>query len=197
MYLTGDGRLDLLGLSATGQPVRFVNRGTKPYHWQVVRPAGERQSPRRQPHQQLRHRRRGGGAGRHSGTEAADRSLRQSTSAWASTRNLTSSAFCGPTAPSRSNSTSRADQVVMAEQRLTGSCPFLFAWDGSAGAFVTDFLWSTPLGMYINAQDKGEFSANDRMGQDPRRPAGAAGRLLRRARHRPTCGRRTTSITWP
>jgi Tfp pilus assembly protein PilF len=46
---------------------------------------------------------------------------------------------------------------VVAEQRLKGSCPFLFADDGSGVKFVTDFLWSTPLGMYINGQDKGGF----------------------------------------
>jgi cytochrome c-type biogenesis protein CcmH/NrfG len=46
---------------------------------------------------------------------------------------------------------------IIAEQRLKGSCPFLFADDGSGVKFVTDFLWSTPLGMYINGQDKGGF----------------------------------------
>jgi hypothetical protein len=42
-------------------------------------------------------------------------------------------------------------------QRLKGSCPFLFAWSGEQFDFVTDFMWSTPLGMYINADDKGGF----------------------------------------
>jgi hypothetical protein len=46
---------------------------------------------------------------------------------------------------------------VVAAQRLKGSCPFLFADDGKGVKFVTDFLWSTPLGMYINGQDKGGF----------------------------------------
>ena len=46
---------------------------------------------------------------------------------------------------------------VVAVQRLKGSCPFLFANDGDRVKFVTDFLWSTPLGMYINGQDKGGF----------------------------------------
>jgi cytochrome c-type biogenesis protein CcmH/NrfG len=46
---------------------------------------------------------------------------------------------------------------VVAAQRLKGSCPFLFADDGKGVKFVTDFLWSTPLGMYINGQDKGAF----------------------------------------
>ena len=42
-------------------------------------------------------------------------------------------------------------------QRLSGSCPYLFADDGTGMRFVKDFLWSSPLGMYVNAQDKGGF----------------------------------------
>ncbi len=44
---------------------------------------------------------------------------------------------------------------ILAEQRLKGSCPFLFADDGRGVKFVTDFLWGSPLGMYINGQDQG------------------------------------------
>src|SRR5207253_11292089 len=42
-------------------------------------------------------------------------------------------------------------------QRLKGSFPFLFTWDGSRFVFVTDFMWGTPLGLYINAQARGGF----------------------------------------
>jgi Tfp pilus assembly protein PilF len=45
--------------------------------------------------------------------------------------------------------------VLRIEQRLKGSCPFLFSWDGQKMVFVTDFCWSSPLGMYINAQAPG------------------------------------------
>ncbi len=48
-----------------------------------------------------------------------------------------------------------ADQPIEVKQRLLGSCPFLFAWDGERMRFVTDTLWSSPLGLYINAQDRG------------------------------------------
>ena len=47
----------------------------------------------------------------------------------------------------------QANQVVVAEQRLKGSCPWVFGWDGGEFAFITDFLWRSPLGMRINAQD--------------------------------------------
>ena len=50
-----------------------------------------------------------------------------------------------------------ADHTIAALQRLKGSCPFLYTWNGERFVFVTDFMWSTPLGMYINAQNKGGF----------------------------------------
>jgi hypothetical protein len=36
--LRSNGHLDLLGLSAEGQPVQGLNQSSKNYHWQVVRP---------------------------------------------------------------------------------------------------------------------------------------------------------------
>ena len=45
------------------------------------------------------------------------------------------------------------DDGFVAEQRLKGSCPWVFAYDGRHVAFVTDFLWRSPLGLRINAQD--------------------------------------------
>jgi hypothetical protein len=46
-----------------------------------------------------------------------------------------------------------ADEAVVAEQRLKGSCPWVFTYDGAGMRFVTDFLWRSPLGLRINAQD--------------------------------------------
>ena len=45
------------------------------------------------------------------------------------------------------------DQPIVAQQRLKGSCPWVFADDGTGMRFVTDFLWRSPLGLRINAQD--------------------------------------------
>jgi tetratricopeptide (TPR) repeat protein len=47
----------------------------------------------------------------------------------------------------------KADQVTKAEQRLKGSCPWLFTYNGREMEFVTDFIWRSPLGLKINAQD--------------------------------------------
>ncbi|HSM12569.1 MAG TPA: CRTAC1 family protein, partial [Thermoanaerobaculia bacterium] len=40
-----------------------------------------------------------------------------------------------------------ADQLVVEEQVLKGSCPFLYAWTGERVEFVTDLLWNAPLGL--------------------------------------------------
>ena len=40
-----------------------------------------------------------------------------------------------------------ANETIVEEQVLKGSCPFLYAWNGKEMAFVTDLLWGAPLGM--------------------------------------------------
>ncbi len=42
-----------------------------------------------------------------------------------------------------------ADQTVVEEQLLKGSCPFLYTWDGERVAFVTDLLWGAPIGLPV------------------------------------------------
>jgi hypothetical protein len=41
------------------------------------------------------------------------------------------------------------DQVVQEEQRLIGSCPYLYTWNGEQFEFVTDLLWAAPLGLQV------------------------------------------------
>lgn len=45
-----------------------------------------------------------------------------------------------------------AGAAIRADQRLKGSCPWLFSWNGESMAFVTDVIWRSPLGLRINAQ---------------------------------------------
>jgi len=45
-----------------------------------------------------------------------------------------------------------AGAAIRADQRLKGSCPWLFSWDGTQMSFVTDVIWRSPLGLRINAQ---------------------------------------------
>ena len=39
------------------------------------------------------------------------------------------------------------DQPVCIEQKLAGSCPYLYTWNGERFEFVTDLLWNAPLGL--------------------------------------------------
>ena len=41
------------------------------------------------------------------------------------------------------------NQSLVEEQLLKGSCPFLYAWNGSEFAFVSDLLWGAPLGLPV------------------------------------------------
>lgn len=41
------------------------------------------------------------------------------------------------------------DQLIVEEQVLKGSCPFLYVWNGTEMTFVTDLLWGAPLGMPV------------------------------------------------
>jgi hypothetical protein len=41
------------------------------------------------------------------------------------------------------------DSVVEEEQKLKGSCPYLYAWDGEKFVFMTDCLWAAPLGLQV------------------------------------------------
>jgi Tfp pilus assembly protein PilF len=43
----------------------------------------------------------------------------------------------------------KGEQRVVEEQVLKGSCPFLYAWNGEAFAFVTDLLWNAPIGLPV------------------------------------------------
>ena len=46
----------------------------------------------------------------------------------------------------------KADQEILTEQRLKGSCPFLFAWNGKQIAFVKDAVpWGSAIGLQIDS----------------------------------------------
>ena len=148
--LDADGRLDLVGLQ-DGRPVRMLGRGEADYHWRVLRPralpaAGD---------QRINTFAVGGeievrsellvqkqlltGAPVHFGLGSREQ-VDVVRIAW-------------PNGVVQAEFDVGADQVIEVEQRLKGSCPWLFAFDGEGMRFVTDFLWRSPLGLRINAQD--------------------------------------------
>jgi tetratricopeptide (TPR) repeat protein len=146
-----DGRLDLVGLAAGGRAALGLNRGTRAYHWQVIRPKGAKVF----------------GDGRINSfglggeIEVRARLLVQKQvingpivhfGLGDRTRSDVAR-IVWPNGTFQVEFDAKADQDLVAEQRLKGSCPFLYAFDGTAVRFVTDFIWRSPLGLRINAQD--------------------------------------------
>lgn len=60
------------------------------------------------------------------------------------------------------------DEDVLEQQRLKGSCPFLYAWDGRAFTFATDAMWNSALGMPLGimTREGGIMSASPRASQE-------------------------------
>ena len=147
--LNNDGRLDLLGLTTDGQPVKAINHGTKNYHWQAIRPRAAQTTG----DQRINSFGIGGemeiragllvqkqlvtgpivhfGLGEQSGADVVR--------------------IVWPNGAVRAEFETRADQTILAEQRLKGSCPFLFAYNGEEMKFVKDAVpWSSAIGLRIN-----------------------------------------------
>lgn len=155
-----DGHLDLLGLSADGQPEQGVNRSPKNYHWQVVRPhavqavGDQRINPfgvggeieirsgllvQKQPitGPQLHF-----GLGEQTRTDVV-RVL------W-------------PNGTVRAEFEMKADQDIVTEQRIKGSCPYLFAYNGKQVEFVKDAVpWSSAIGLRINTLGTARVEATE------------------------------------
>ncbi|HEV3006336.1 MAG TPA: FG-GAP-like repeat-containing protein, partial [Pirellulales bacterium] len=151
----GQGRLDLLALDDEGRAVRLRNRPSHDYHWQTVRPqatSGENSGDNR-----INSFGVGGEIELRAGTHVVKQPIASPVVHFGlgKRRRADVLRIVWPNGAFQAEFSTPIDKAVAAVQRLKGSCPFLFAWNGERFAFVTDFMWSTPLGMYINAADKG------------------------------------------
>ena len=148
--LNGDGQLDFVGV-ANGGPVRLLGKGSKGYHWQVMR-------PRAQPtagDQRINSFAVGGEVEIRSGLLTQKQILTgQPVHFGLGTRtSIDVARIFWPNGIMQADFDRKADESVVAEQRLKGSCPWVFTYDGTGMRFVTDFLWRSPLGLRINAVD--------------------------------------------
>lgn len=149
--LTGDGKLDLIGLSEVGEPLRLVNQGRKDYFWLTLRP--------RAVHVPGDGRINSFGVGGEVEVRAGLLFQKQVIAGPAlhfglgDQRTADVARITWPNGDVQAEFDLQANQVVSARQRLKGSCPWLFAYDGEMLRFITDFMWRSPLGLRINAQD--------------------------------------------
>lgn len=147
--LDGDGRLELVGRSDEGARVVRV-KGTKAYRWQAIRPRAMTAFG----DQRVNSFGIGGEVEVRTGLHAQKQAIATPVvhfglgdAAVAEVARIT-----WPNGILQSEFDLAADRSIGATQRLKGSCPWLFAWNGREMAFVTDFIWRSPLGLRINAQ---------------------------------------------
>ena len=161
------GRLDLLGLDAAGEPVKAVNHGTKNYHWQVVRTRAVTATG----DQRINSFGVGGKVQIRSGLLLQAQAITGpqehfGLGTWTETD---VARILWPNGVVNAEFALQADQEVLAQQRLKGSCPFLFAWDGKEMRFVKDTVpWGSAIGLRINDLGSARIAATEEWYKIPR-----------------------------
>ena len=150
--LNGDGLLDILGIDSSGTPVQQLTHSSMKYRWQNIRTRAANATGDQ--------RINSFGIGGEIEIRADLLTEKQIISSPVSHFGLgehTSVDFARLVWPNgfvQAEFALKADQTVLAQQRLKGSCPFLFTWDGTKMRFVKDTApWSPALGLHINAQE--------------------------------------------
>ncbi len=149
--LTDSGPPELFGRLASGQPTVHFAEGTAGYHWKRIRPrSAEVQGDRR-----INTFAVGGEVELRSGLLFQKRPISGGILHFGLGDNLLTEVarIVWPNGDVQIEFDLLSDETVLAQQRLKGSCPWVFANDGSGLQFVTDFLWRSPLGLKINAQE--------------------------------------------
>ncbi len=157
--LTGDGRLDLLGISQDNRPVLLVNQGDIQYHWKILRTraadvAGD---------QRINPFGIGGEIELRSGLLFQKQPISEPVVHFGLGEHTEADVarIIWPNGNVQAEFDLASDQTVLANQRLKGSCPWLFTYDGQGMQFVTDFIWRSPLGLKINAQETAGIMVTD------------------------------------
>jgi tetratricopeptide (TPR) repeat protein len=158
--LNGDGKLDLLGLSAEGQPLLAVNQSAKSYHWQAVRPRAAKAVG----DQRINSFGIGGEMEVRAGLLVQKQPITSPLVHFGLGDQTSADVvrIVWPNGSVRAEFELKADQVVTAEQRLKGSCPFLFAYDGREMKFVKDAVpWGSAIGLRINTLGTARVEATE------------------------------------
>lgn len=153
-----DGRLALLGFTADGQPREALNRGTKNYHWQTIRPRARTATG----DQRVNSFGIGGQIEIRSGllTQLLPINGPQVHFGLGTHAQTDVARIEWPNGTVSAEFALKADEEVLTEQRLKGSCPFLFAWNGKEMKFVMDTVpWGSAIGMRIDGSGSAPIAA--------------------------------------
>ena len=164
--VTGAGRLDLIGVSKTGQAIRLANKGTKNYHWQVIRPRAATTSGA----QRINSFGIGGEMEIRSGLLFQKQSVTSPLVHFGLGENTTTDVLriVWPNGTPQAEFDLGPDQSILTNQRLKGSCPSLFAFDGAGMRFVKDCApWTPVIGVRINASELEAVSQTEEWAKIP------------------------------
>ena len=156
--ISSEGRLDLLGLGGDGQPTQGINRGTRGYHWQIIRP----RALLAKGDQRINSFGVGGEIEIRSGLLVQMQPITgpQVHFGLGEQDHTDVARILWPNGTLRAEFALKADQQVVTEQRLKGSCPFLFAYNGSRVEFVKDAVpWGSAIGLRIDNQGTAKIAA--------------------------------------
>ncbi len=156
----GDGRLDLIGLDTSGKVFDARNHGTRSYHWQTIRPRARQVTgdQRINPF----------GIGGEIEIRSALLLQKQAITSpvlhfgLGQQQAVDVARIVWPNGSVRAEFGLKADQQIVTEQRLKGSCPFLFAWNGQRMEFVKDSVpWGSAIGLRINSLGTANIAATE------------------------------------
>jgi tetratricopeptide (TPR) repeat protein len=156
--LRANGKLDLLGLSADGQPVQAINQGSRNYHWQLVRPHAVQAVG----DQRINPFGIGGEIEVRSGLLVQKQPITgpQLHFGLGDQTEAEVVRVVWPNGTVRAEFGVKADMEIVTEQRLKASCPFLFAYNGKQMEFVKDAVpWGSAIGLRINTLGSAQIAA--------------------------------------
>ena len=156
----GDGKLDLLGLSPDDAATTAKNGSSRNYHWQIVRPRAAQAFG----DQRINPFGIGGEIELRAGTLYEKQPITgpQVHFGLGNETQVDVVRVLWPNGTARAEFDVKSDQSIETEQRLKGSCPFLFAWDGKRMAFVKDAVpWGSAIGLRINTLGTAAVAATE------------------------------------
>jgi Tfp pilus assembly protein PilF len=158
--LSGDGKLDLLGLSSDGHLVKGINQSSKNYHWQAIRAHAVQAVG----DQRVNPFGIGGEIEIRSGSVVQKQPITGPQTHFGLGEQTSTDVIrvLWPNGSIRAEFEAKADQEIVTEQRIKGSCPYLFAYNGKQIDFVKDGVpWSSAIGLRINSLGTARVEATE------------------------------------
>jgi Tfp pilus assembly protein PilF len=158
--VSSDGRLDFVGVTDAGAPIKLINKGAKNYHWQVIRP---RANPSGAGDLRINSFGIGGEIELRAGLLVEKQQITGPLVHFGLGEYPIADVerIVWPNGSFQAEFALKSDEMPITEQRINTSCPWVFTWDGKGMQFVTDFIWRSPLGLKINAQDTAGVMATE------------------------------------